>query len=419
MISRRALTDALARRRVPEWTVIETSQELALVDDQRPSRRTDTRTRWTLIVHHDVPQGRGSARVELSALDASADTIIEQAIELASVAVGPAWRSTPPAAPAKVEVLDPVLARVALVDVAATTVRDLGRPAGATVAATLELVREKVTVQAHTGFSTQWTASTARASLLVATREHSFELTREARRLSDLELEATIAAAASDLQQLAAATPARPGRYSVVLRGDAFLHHGGVGLWSVFADRATADIERAGLLRYRLGAPVAPGADQLAEPLTITSDGTLDFATRSAPVGTDGDAVRRFALVERGIASGLGMSMREAARRHLDPNGGVRNLVVAAGTWDERLPPAAARTLDIRRLRSLAIDPTTGDASLELALGLDGSAPVTGGTIRLDLISALARARRSATPLRRGPYLGPAALLLDDVELVV
>jgi hypothetical protein len=114
--------------------------------------------------------------------------------------------------------------------------------------------------------------------------------------------------------------------------------------------------------------------------------------------------------------------MREAARRRVDPNGGVRNLVVTTGTWADAIPAASTPVLDVHRLRSLAIDPYTGDANLELAVAIEhtGTAEraVTGGIIRLDLIAALARARRSATRLRRGPYLGPAAILLDDVELV-
>ena len=44
---------------------------------------------------------------------------------------------------------------------------------------------------------------------------------------------------------------------------------------------------------------------------------------------------------------------------------------------------------------------------------------ITGGTLRLDLVGALARARRSATILQRGPYIGPDAVLIDEAELLV
>ena len=161
-----------------------------------------------------------------------------------------------------------------------------------------------------------------------------------------------------------------------------------------------------------------PGADQVPDPLTITSDGALPYGVRSAPLGDDGDAVRTFPLVECGIAAGLGLSPREAALRKRDPNGGVRNLVVQPGLWDGRVDPSG-RLVEVRRLRDLAIDPYTGRASLEIALGVvHGKGPFTGGTLRLDLVDALARARRSSARIRRGPYDGPSSVLIEHAELI-
>ena len=135
-----------------------------------------------------------------------------------------------------------------------------------------------------------------------------------------------------------------------------------------------------------------------------------------------GDAVRRFTLIDGGVAAELALTPREAAFRHRDPNGGVRNLVVAAGTWTGGVDASGPRVVELRRLRSLAIDPYTGDASLEIALGIDhahGEARAfTGGTVRLDLVAALSHARRSKELLRRGPYDGPAAVWIADAELL-
>ncbi|MGN6108421.1 MAG: metallopeptidase TldD-related protein, partial [Kofleriaceae bacterium] len=263
-----------------------------------------------------------------------------------------------------------------------------------------------------------------RAEALVRAHDRSLAIAREARRIADLDLDAAIAAAATDLAQLATAGAPAAGRCALVLSTDALLHGDALGAWAAFAAQADAALERQGLTRYRLGAPVVPGADRIDEPLSLSSDGAIDFAPRSAPVGDDGDPVRRFPLVERGIARGLGLTAHEAARRQRDPNGGVRNLVVSPGTWDQQLP--AGRTIEVRRLRALAIDRYTGDASLELALAIDhdrdrdrgARRAFTGGTIRLDLIAALARARRSAATVRRGAYIGPAAVLIDDAELI-
>jgi len=194
------------------------------------------------------------------------------------------------------------------------------------------------------------------------------------------------------------------------------------GLWTLFAYHADAVVERQGLTRVRLRAELAPGASQLPEPLAILSHGALDFAMLSAPVTDEAVAVRSFPIVERGVAVGLGLSSREAALRRTDPNGGVRNLAVTPGTWSPA-PSPTTRTLEIRRLHGLALDLRTGLASLDIALALDhhpGRPPtaVTGGTVHLDLLAALARARRSPRLLRRGAYHGPDAVLIDRAELI-
>ena len=416
MISRRALVGALTSRKVADWVVVERTQELAHASDA-PLRRSEQRTRWSIVVHHDVPRGRGTARVELGTRQGNAKDVVDQALALATAAIGTPWTTPAAAAPAKVVVGDEKLAKIDLGAVAAAIVANAKRPAGATVQLAAEVLRERVTVQTESGFQTAWNATRLDVRALVAVGAHSLEVVREARRRTDLETELgdALAGAAGDLAMLARAVPATPGRCAVVLRADALLHGGGLGVWNVFADHASAETERQGLTRYRQGTVVAPGADTGAEPLTITSEGALDFGMRSAPIGDEGDAVRRFPLIERGVAVGLGLSVREAARRKTDPNGGVRNLVVSRGTWNETRPEG--RVIEVRRLRSLSIDPFTGDASLEIGLGLEGDKPLTGGTIRVDLIAALARARRSAATLRRGPYLGPSSLLLEGVEL--
>ena len=420
MITRRALVSALTARKVSEWIVVERAQEIAIADEARPVRRSDLRTRFTVVVHLDVTRGRGTAKLELASLHGDALDVVDQALDLAGAAVGPTWHSPPPAAPAKVALLDAQLEKAELAAVASEVLHSLIRPAGTTVTAAVEILREQVAVDASSGFHTRWIASAIRGSALLALGDRSLEVAREARKLDDLSLGQGLLDAARDLALLATAGAPAAGRCALVLRSDALLHGGGLGVWSVFADHANAEIERQGLSRYRLRSPVAPGAEVIAEPLTITSDGALDFATRSAPVGDEGDAVRRFALIERGISVGLGLSTREAARRRTDPNGGVRNLVVGAGTWAGALP--ARRTIEIRRLRSLSIDPYTGDASLEVSLGVERSGTtetvITGGTIRLDLVGALAHAHRSATIIRRGPYVGPEAVVIDDAELL-
>ncbi len=463
MIDLRDLVQRLTRRDPGAWSVVERVQDIATVDDHHFARR-EQRTRLSVIVHHDVPRGRGSVRLDLDPSDGSAAALVDQAIALALTTVGPTWRSTPPAAPAKVAILDDALLDTDLDAAARSLLANLHRPAGVATTATLEILREKVTLVASSGFRSTWHATSLRADLVASLGSHRLALSRTARRAADLDLDTALADAAADLQHLTAATAPVPGPCALWLGPDAILHDGDLGLWSVFAHQADAAIERQGLTRYRLRSEIAPGASHLAEPLTLVSDGALDFATRSLPITDDAVAIRRFPLIDRGLAVGLGLSPREAALRHTDPNGGIRNLVVNPGTWSPpsatasppsttasspsttsspspaaSSPPATvARIIEIRRLHAVSIDPHTGEATLDIALGLDhrpapgtststaalgaaGSStaiPFTGGTLRLDLIPALALARRSSQLLRRGAYHGPAALLIDDADLL-
>ena len=420
MITRRDLVRALGRRAIADWILIERAQELGSFDEARDLERREQVTRFTVILHHDVPRGRGSARLEIGATEGTASELVDQAVALAIATIGRGWKSIPPAAPAKVAVLDPALADADLVEVARQLGAGARAPAGTTASTRIEISRERVTVLARSGFHAAWSASLVRARTLVTRGAHSLELSREARKRDELGLATAVAGASRDLAQLAGAAAPAAGRAELVLSADAMLHDDALGVWTIFATQADAVVEAQGLSRFRLGAPIVAGADELDEPITIVSDGAFDFATRSAPVGDDGDAIRRFPLIERGVCAGLGLSAREAAFRRRDPNGGVRNLVVAKGTWRELDP--ARRTIEVRRVRSIATDPHTGDASLELGLAIDHLGarhqPFAGGTIRLDLVAALVRARRSADLIRRGCYIGPAAVAISDVDVV-
>jgi hypothetical protein len=423
VITLRDLAQRLGRRTLGAWSLVERIQDTAIADERRGLERRDRRTRLALLVHQDVPRGRGSARLDLDTGGGSAEDLIDQASSLALAAVGPAWISAPPAAPARVSVADDALVTTELDATARSLLARLRRPAGVTVAARVEILREKITVLASSGFHASWPATTLRADAVVTSGARSLAISREARRADDLTFDATLADAAADLLQLAAAGPPSPGPCALWLGPEAVLHGNDHGVWAIFAHQADSAVERQGLTRYRWHSEITPGAAQLAEPLSITSDGALDFATRSAPVTDDAVAIRRFPIVQRGIAVGLGLSAREAGLRSTAPNGGVRNLVVAPGTWPGT-PSPTSRTIELRRLHALSIDLYTGEATLDIALGLEHRpdrpepVPFTGGTVRLDLVAALARARRSSQLLRRGAYHGPASLLIDDAELM-
>jgi predicted Zn-dependent protease len=415
VIDRKSLARSLGHQDLADWVIVERDQELAVIDDN--TRREEQRTRWQLTVHADTPAGRGSAHVTIDANEGDPDRLVEQAATLARLSVGPAWSTIPQAAPARVELVDPALATTELLTAADTIAKLVPRRAGANIAPRVTVLREQVTMATKQGFHAAWSATLARVDALVTATEHTLQIFREARRTDRLDLVAAVDEAIADLRLVASAGAPVGGPCALVLTGDALLH-GGLGVWQAFVSQADAVVARQGLTRYHERTPIVPGADQLPEPLDVTSDGALPFGVRSAPLGDDGDAVRQFPLVARGIAVGLGLSPREAALRQREPNGGVRNLVVGRGSWDEK-PPVATRVIEVRRLRNLEIDPYTGDADLELGLGIERGTPFAGGTLRLDLIDALARAHRSVRRLQRGPYDGPAAVLIENVDLII
>ena len=406
MIDARSLARALVRRGASAWTIVERDQHIATLDADLT--RSEQRTRWYLTVDVDMPAGRGTAHLRLDVLAGSVDAIADQAISLAHAGIGPAWSSPPPAAPARVDLDDGSLR-----DPVAAVKRAL--PAHAGVFATVTAMRELVSVTTHAGFHTTWPATLIRVDALVTAADRSLAVTRASRTLDGLAFDAAIDDAQKDLALLATARAPVPGPCTLVLHTEAMLH-GGLGVWQAFVPQADAATERQGLTRYREHAPIVEGADTAAEPLTLESDGALPYGLESAPLGDEGEAVRRFPLVEHGLAAGLALSPREAALRGREPNGGVRNLIVAPGTWDGALPGAGA--IEVRRLRALTIDRYTGEASLEIALGLAQGVPFTGGSVRIDLIASIARSRRSTAVISRGAYAGPAIASLGETVLL-
>jgi hypothetical protein len=376
------------------------------------------------VVHRDVPAGRGSATIDV---DAGPSTpfaeLVAEALDRAMSTIGPAWTSPPPAAPARVAVADPAIARpVDAADQLEQLVLDAAATHGASVRALdVEVVGETVSVATSRGLDASWpqTALTVRALLVRGDRHARVE--RSARRLSDLALDAAIAGALADADRIAAAAPTPAGRVRVALEAPALLH-GGLGLFAAFVAQADPGLERQGLVAARAGRPIVDGATAAAEPLTLTSDGTLPFGLASTPIADVGDPVRRFALVERGLVRGLALDAREAALRGAQANGGVRGLLVPAGPTDaDALLTDAGPVLLVEAWHWLALEPVTGELRARIALGrlhaAAGARDVRGGIVRADALAALALARRSRELASTPRYRGPRRWLLGELAV--
>jgi hypothetical protein len=417
-----AITGELLRRKRSDWSAIERviRRGVARLDGLR--RRDDDR-RLRLVVHRDVGRGRGTGVIELAG-DRGDDAvaIVDDAEARAIAMIGPAWITPPPAAPARVEVEDPALAEAALDAVAARALRGLVGAVDAEVVVEHHAVRLATGSTAGKGLAVKWAETRVAIQAVIENRGRTGELAAEARRIGDLRIEDRLRALIVELDERTTAAAPPPGSYAVVLHAAAHAH-GGYGVWDAIVGQADAALVRQGLSRYRPGRPIAARATTVDEPLDVISDGTLAFGVRSTPAGEAGEPVRRWKLVEAGVARGPALDLREAALARREPNGGVRNLVIPTGRAPlaDLLRAGGAPVLEVRRLAWLDLDARTGLAVARIAAGtLHGAAgrrPIAGGTLRLDVVAALASARRSKEPLVEGPIHGPAALRLDDVAV--
>lgn len=393
-----------ARRELTDWTVeIVTTRAawrgrgLAEADGEFLERAI------TATVHRDLPSGRGTATVRLDP-DRSLDAALTRASARAAAAVGPAWRAPPPAAPARVELLDPTLdpgaPAAALAALSAALDDAVGTRAVYDATLAVELVEHELYSQR--GQRARWLASALRV-------EAGFDddrprrVTGAARRQGELALAEAVARTEPppSPHRLAAGT------YPVILSAAAILD-GDRGLLEAFVAQADPQLERQGLARYRPGRPVTDGAT-----VTIHSDGALPFGWHSAPLGPTGEPVRRFPLVVDGVAGDLALDTRAAALLGRTANGGARGLVVEPGP-DELDDPDA---LVIDRFDWLELDRITGwfRAGFGVARRGGAGASLGAGVLRGDAVALLARARRSRATYASPSYRGPAAWHLGPV----
>jgi hypothetical protein len=459
-IDRASLQRAIGARKLADWVITERKSERMTIGSSGSGGsggssgsggsndelwRSETSDHLRVLVRRDLPSGRGTGVVELQEHIGDAPSLIARAVALAEAAVEPAWDTPPPAAPARVELLDALAARS--LEPAATALRTALYIAATAAGLTVQrwhgqVTRDDLLLSSAQGFDVTWQQSSYQLNATLAGGPSSggvaqrVSLRGAARRLAELDLgpalvalAKTAAAEARALMQPGSELPTGPVILELgpeAMLGDARLGDGGAasGVWGAFVALATTRAARRGLPRGGREEPEllrsAPGTPS---SLTVWSDGALPYGLRSAPVGEEGEAVRRFRLFAEGAVGEPGMGPREAALRGGAPNGGVRNLVVNAGERTRATAATAgsdaAPVLEVRRLRLLRIDPSNGHAELELGLAVERTrgTVLRGGCVALDLVQALATAERAPEQIRRGDYQGPAWIRLGPVQL--
>ena len=412
-----SLRRAIGERKLGDWVITDRTRRQAGISlaGAQPRWRTEERTDVRVLVRRDLPAGRGTGVAWTQERSGDPRALIGQAVARAEAAIEPPWATPPPAAIAKVAVDDErVTADEAGAQALALTLQSAAAGAGARLLAYRATVtRDELALVSASGLQLTWRETALEVWASVERDGRRGAVRRLARRADELSLPATLAALVAELSARGAPAPPPRGPVLLELAPEAMLGDDELGVWCALTAPCDAEASRRGLRRHRPG-------DRLGDaetPLEVWSDGVLPFGLRSAPVGAEAEAVRRFRLIGDGKLGELGMGPQEAALRGVAPNGGVRNLVVNVGTAAPA-PAGGLPVVRVARLARLAFDPLTGQAEGELGHATtDDGKVLSAGAFSLDLARALATAARAPQLLRRGAYLGPSWIRLGPVTL--
>lgn len=236
------------------------------------------------------------------------------------------------------------------------------------------------------------------------------------RRLSDLQIGATIRAYANYARDtLRAATPPTT-RGPVVISGPS-LHE----LLGPLVFHASAQAKFLGVSRFTPGEPVT-SVPVVGDRLSLATDATLPFGTRTAPCDDDGVPAARVALVEDGVLRAYWAEQRYAQYLDIPATGAIANLVVGLGTTPTADFWGGVPVYEVVDFSWLNPDPISGDFASEIRLGYrhdpDGTVtPIKGGTLTGNLFAALADVRLAREPLFTGDYHGPAAIRFAELSI--
>lgn len=254
------------------------------------------------------------------------------------------------------------------------------------------------------------------------TTEFHAELRR--RRLRDLYFERTVAAyGAFALHSLNAAAPPS-WRGPVVVSGEAAaqLFNPLFFQSSPFAAHSSAQFKQQRMSRFTPGELVTPEAPR-GDRLTLVSDPTRPWGTRTASFDDEGLTAKRVTLIEDGVFRNYWADARYASYLSVAPTGDIGNLTVRTGATPARALRnfSAGPVYEVVSFSLFNPDVLTGDFSAEIRLGYrhdaSGVTPIKGGALVGNLFGAFSDAQFSAEAYTDGTYYGPAAIRFGDLTI--
>ncbi len=422
----KALSAALA---VDEYVVSELRASAASISLDK-LRSTESAHVLTGTLYVDRKQGRGTAAFSARHGESISDRI-KEASTRAFGALGPAWTLPPPSAPSRVTVRD-VDDPAAPAEIAEHVLSEFSRSLGTTTralsaTASAELSAHRAIVS--TGFDGQYSSANIELRAMLEFKNGApVPLALSIRRLADLNdvLDRELARARERSVDASDARPLSSGMFDIALELSAYtpVADYDFGIWTPLVDQANAERVRAGISSHALGQPL------LVEPttgdaLSISSVGNLDYALRCAPFSKDGQAVRGFPIVTRGVATGYSVNHRDSALGAGIANGGVRRLQIAGGKESSeelgrpRVRPLllvkAVDSLTQTRAGGLLLEIASGELRQRDALGTMRSTPIRGGIVAGQLRDWLPRMRLSSETTDTSWMHGPRRLRVDRI----
>ncbi len=359
--------------------------------------------------------------------------LIQDSAERALGALGPSWRLQPPSAPALLDVLEQ-----AWTGELAKSIDLLTEQFQAHLPSGMRLLDGSIEIEVldsrsilSNGFDNHFGSTRARISVrLQATKGIPVQMEIDVRRQSDIRWLAQFENAKRSSLDGTAAVANESGQCDLLLMSSAYSPRADAdyGIWTPLAQQCSAGLAAEGMARYLVGQPILRNP-ALADPLTLHSDGTRDFGLRSAPFDEDGQAVRRFTIVNNGRAAGQSVSYREAARQEIRANGGVRNLVVESGkmTLDELKTPGARPLIVVHSLSDLHTEARGGlmlrlgnsERRVRDAAGATQTRVTQGGIVCGNLYTWLQDVRFSSDRRNLYWFEGPKAIRFNGLRLHV